>query len=138
MIKKLKTVEIPRGTANCLNGKAFVLTGMLDDISRENAIDIVKRCGGIVQKAVSGRTHYLVAGSRLENGDDVSVSSKYKAAIERKIQILNQSSFLSLIRESSEKMAKENKGKGPQKAPLSIKGKGKQRQRYRFSSYPRT
>jgi replication factor C subunit 1 len=37
--------EIPVGEENCLGGLAFVFTGELSSISRDEAIDLVKRYG---------------------------------------------------------------------------------------------
>lgn len=38
--------EIPVGQENCLGGLAFVFTGELESLSRDEAIDLVKRYGG--------------------------------------------------------------------------------------------
>jgi replication factor C subunit 1 len=40
--------QIPAGEPNCLAGLAFVFTGELDSLSREEAADLVKRYGGYV------------------------------------------------------------------------------------------
>lgn len=41
--------QIPAGEPNCLAGLAFVFTGELDSLSREEAADLVKRYGGYVR-----------------------------------------------------------------------------------------
>ena len=50
------------GAENCLEGLSFVITGVLESIEREQAVDLVKRHGGKVVSAVSKRTNYLVVG----------------------------------------------------------------------------
>jgi NAD-dependent DNA ligase len=45
MPKAQGSKEIPVGEENCLGGLAFVFTGELSSISREEAIDLVKRYG---------------------------------------------------------------------------------------------
>lgn len=53
-----------RSTAICgsLSGKAFVLTGTLPVLSRDEARAIIEAAGGKVSGSVSGKTHYVVAG----------------------------------------------------------------------------
>lgn len=54
-----------------LDGKSFVLTGALPDVSRDEAKKLIQRSGGKVVASVSAKTDYLVAGekpgSKLEN-----------------------------------------------------------------------
>ena len=40
--------EAPRGHPDCLTGKTFVLSGVLDSLKREEAEDFIKRHGGKV------------------------------------------------------------------------------------------
>ncbi len=40
--------ELPRGHPDCLTGKTFVVTGVLDSLKREEAADFIKRHGGKV------------------------------------------------------------------------------------------
>ncbi|KAG8233511.1 hypothetical protein J437_LFUL011672 [Ladona fulva] len=54
--------EIPEGHPNCLNGLAFVITGVLDSMDREEATALVQRCGGKVTSSVSRNTSYIVLG----------------------------------------------------------------------------
>ena len=53
---------VPQGSDTCLAGKVFVITGVLESIEREDAVDLVKRHGGKVTQAVSKKTSYLVVG----------------------------------------------------------------------------
>ncbi len=45
-----------------LEGKTFVLTGTLPELSREQATKLIKRAGGKVTGSVSKKTDYVVAG----------------------------------------------------------------------------
>ena len=40
----------------------FVITGILESIERDDAVDLIKRHGGRVTQAVSKKTSYVVAG----------------------------------------------------------------------------
>lgn len=71
------TIEV----SECLAGLAFVLTGNMPDLNREDAIDMVKTLGGRVTTAVSGKTNFLVVGPVLEDGRDYKEGSKYKKAL---------------------------------------------------------
>jgi DNA ligase (NAD+) len=46
-----------------LHGKAFVLTGTLDTLTREEAAALIVAAGGKVTGSVSAKTDYVVAGS---------------------------------------------------------------------------
>ncbi|VEU33706.1 unnamed protein product [Pseudo-nitzschia multistriata] len=65
----------------CMAGAAFVFTGVMDGLGREDAIDLVKTLGGRVTTAVSGKTDYLVVGPLLEDGRGYREGSKYRKAV---------------------------------------------------------
>jgi DNA ligase (NAD+) len=50
-------------TAGPLAGKTLVLTGTLDDLSRERATELIEAAGGKVTGSVSRKTDYVVAGA---------------------------------------------------------------------------
>jgi replication factor C subunit 1 len=56
------SMEIPTGAENCLAGLTFVFTGVLKCLGRDEAIELVKRYGGKVTTAPSGKTSYVVIG----------------------------------------------------------------------------
>ncbi len=56
--------EAPTGHPDCLTGKTFVLSGVLDSLQREGAEDLIKRHGGRVTGSVSGKTSFLVVGTQ--------------------------------------------------------------------------
>ncbi|EGD83360.1 hypothetical protein PTSG_03969 [Salpingoeca rosetta] len=87
---------LPSGAQNCLGGLKFVLTGVLDSIERDTAERLIKDHGGAVQKSVSGRVNYIVAG--IEPGP-----SKMKKAEELKLNVIDEDGLFDLIRTLPEK-----------------------------------
>ncbi|KAJ6260249.1 hypothetical protein Dda_4473 [Drechslerella dactyloides] len=57
------TKDIPIGAENCLAGLTFVFTGNQQSISRDDAVELVKRYGGKVTGAPSRKTSYVVVGA---------------------------------------------------------------------------
>jgi len=76
-----------------LQGKGFVFTGGLTNMSRNEAKALVESQGGSVQSSVTGQTSYVIAGS--EPG------SKLAKARSQNIPIINEEEFLKLIGRSS-------------------------------------
>lgn len=73
-----------------LDKKVFVLTGTLENLSREEAKKIIIKNGGKVSSSVSSKTTYLLVG------DDPG--SKYKKAKKLGIKILSEDEFIKLIK----------------------------------------
>ncbi|MES1908608.1 MAG: hypothetical protein MHM6MM_001510 [Cercozoa sp. M6MM] len=70
---RLGEKEVPQFQENCLEGFRFVVTGILESLRREEAVALIKSCGGAVTGSVSGVTDYVVAGeesgrSKIEKG----------------------------------------------------------------------
>jgi hypothetical protein len=65
--------------------------------------DLVLRYGGKVANNVSGKTNYVLVGSRLEDGRDVKEGSKYRNAQEKKVKIITEDEFLDKIQASNPK-----------------------------------
>ncbi|MGH2988403.1 MAG: NAD-dependent DNA ligase LigA [Solirubrobacterales bacterium] len=72
-----------------LEGKTFVLTGTLPDLTREEATRLIKRAGGKVTGSVSRKTDYIVAG------DDPG--SKLAKAEELETEILDEAGLRKLV-----------------------------------------
>lgn len=95
MIEKLRIAGVIGGKdtteqlPQTLAGKTFVLTGTLQNFTREGAAEAIRARGGKVTSSVSKKTDYVVAG------DDPG--SKYRKAEEMGIQILDEQEFISMI-----------------------------------------
>ena len=91
MIKYLKSVGLHFENvqkdikSHAFNGKTFVLTGKLENYSRDQASDIIESLGGKVTSSVSKQTDYVLAGS--------DAGSKLKKAEALGITILDESTF---------------------------------------------
>ena len=72
-----------------LAGKAFVLTGTLASMSREEAKAALERLGARVTASLSKKTDYLVAGS--------DAGSKLEKARQLGIETLDEDAFRALI-----------------------------------------
>jgi DNA ligase (NAD+) len=72
-----------------LAGKTFVLTGVLENLNRNEAKERIRELGGDVSESVSKKTNYLVVGS--EPG------SKYEKAKALGVKIINEKEFLEII-----------------------------------------
>ncbi len=76
-------------SSNKLEGKKFVFTGEMIDLSRSQAGDMVKDLGGEVVSSVSKKTDYVVVGG--------NPGSKYDKAVKLGVTILDKEGFLKLI-----------------------------------------
>ena len=78
-----------RAEGGALDGKTFVLTGTLPELSREQATKLIRGAGGKVTGSVSRNTDYLVAGD--------SPGSKLAKAEEVGTQILDEDGLRRLL-----------------------------------------
>lgn len=85
------STEIPDGAENCLAGLSFVFTGVLDTLGREEGQSLVKKYGGKVTGAPSGKTSYVVLG-----GD--AGPSKLATIQKFKLKSINEEGLFELIR----------------------------------------
>ena len=96
LIQKLKTAgvnteaEIQEETDERFIGKTFVLTGSLENFTREEASNIIEKLGGKVSGSVSKKTSYLIAGE--DSG------SKLTKAQTLGVQILTETEFMEMIK----------------------------------------
>ncbi|KAJ1402755.1 P-loop containing nucleoside triphosphate hydrolase protein, partial [Ochromonadaceae sp. CCMP2298] len=59
--------------------------------------DLILQHGGKLSKQVSGVTDYLLAGEWLEDNRPAAESSKYRAAVEKKVPIISEAQLLLMI-----------------------------------------
>lgn len=79
----------PQKKSSKLSGKAFVLTGTLEQMTRDQAKSKIKQLGGKVQSSVSKNTDYVIVGT--------NPGSKYKKAQELGISTISENEFSSMI-----------------------------------------
>jgi DNA ligase (NAD+) len=85
------TVKNVQSTApGKLSGKTFVLTGTLQNYTREQARDSIRALGGRVSSSVSRETDYVVAGE--------NPGSKYTQAQKLGVKILSEPDLIVLLR----------------------------------------
>jgi DNA ligase (NAD+) len=73
-------------------GKTFVLTGALPTLSRDEATQRIRDCGGKVTGSVSKKTDFVVAGA--------DPGSKHAKALEIGVEILDEAALLKLLRQA--------------------------------------
>jgi DNA ligase (NAD+) len=73
-----------------LIGKAFVITGTFETMSRNQAVDRIRSLGGIFQTAIAKDTTYLVTGGKVGG-------SKLKKAQEYGTKIINEQQLKEII-----------------------------------------
>lgn len=74
-----------------LAGRAFVLTGTLASLTREQARENIEAAGGRVSGSVSAKTDYVVVGA--------DPGSKYDKALKLNVPILDEDAFIALLKE---------------------------------------
>ena len=72
-----------------LSGQTFVITGTLDNYSRQDVVDMIESNGGSVTTSVSKNTDYLIYGTK--------PGSKYEKAETLEVVLLNETEFENLI-----------------------------------------
>lgn len=91
LIEKLKSAGIntenieEEGTDDRFAGKIFVLTGSLQNYTRDQATDIIEKFGGKTSSSVSKKTNYVLAGE--------DAGSKLTKAQNLGIEIISEEEF---------------------------------------------
>jgi len=76
-------------TRQPLNGESWVLTGTLEQMTRDQATQMLQALGARVSGSVSSKTKYVVAGEK--------AGSKLEKAAKLGIPVMNETDFLSLM-----------------------------------------
>ncbi len=86
----VNTVRLKEENAdNRFEGQVFVLTGGLEDYTREEALNIIEKFGGKVSSSVSKKTNYVIAGD--------NSGSKLLKAQNLGIKIIDETEFKKMI-----------------------------------------
>lgn len=83
--------DMPVGQENCLAGLAFVFTGQLQRLGREQGQNLIKRYGGDIKTAPSSKTSYVVLG------EDAG-PKKLDTIAKHKLKVINEDGLFELIR----------------------------------------
>lgn len=81
---------LPKGKADCLKDESFVITGVLDSLTREEAENLIIEHGGKCMKSLSGKTKYMVVG---EEAGPAKLEKAHKFGT----KILSESELINLI-----------------------------------------
>jgi DNA ligase (NAD+) len=84
-----KKQPVSSGTAGPLSGKTLVVTGTLENYSREEIESLIEQHGGRAAKSISKKTDYLIAGEK--------AGSKLEKARSLGVAILTESEFMALV-----------------------------------------
>ena len=84
--------ELPIGHPDCLTGKTFVITGVLDHLTRDKAVDFIRRHGGKVTESVSGRTSFLIVGEQCGRSKIQIAKSKGT------VKLINEAGLFALVK----------------------------------------
>jgi replication factor C subunit 1 len=107
-------IDINALTPQCLVGLTFCLSGIIPDVSRDEATEMIKILGGRVTGAVSNKTTYLVIGDILEDGRPVEEGSKYIRATlpeSKTILVPGKNYLYGLIQQYSDHITQPNNEK---------------------------
>ncbi|KAH8855110.1 Replication factor C subunit 1 [Schistosoma japonicum] len=100
--RNLGSREIPKGTPDCFRGLNFLITGVLECIERDDAVNLIQDCGGKVLKTLGKKTDYLVVGR--EPG-----VAKIEKANNLKIKQITEDQLFELIEKSNDNSVNHHK-----------------------------
>ena len=92
--------EGKQATTGVLQGKIFVLTGTLPNLTRDAAQAMIEAAGGRLSGSVSKKTDYVVAGS--------DAGSKLEKAQTLNVAVIDEAGLLSLLATNPSQLTSEN------------------------------
>ena len=90
LLKEIEIIEPDANETGPLSGKTFVLTGSLENFTRDLAKAKIRHLGGSVSDSISRKVDYLVVGR--------DPGSKEAKAIKLGIKILNEEAFSDILK----------------------------------------
>lgn len=85
----VEIIYVQKAKGDKLEGMTFVLTGTLENYTRDQAKDLIEKQGGKVTSSVTKKTSYVIAGD--------NPGSKYDKALKLDIPIIDENQFRELI-----------------------------------------
>ncbi len=85
----VEIIYVQKAKGDKLEGMTFVLTGTLENYTRDQAKDLIEKQGGKVTSSVTKKTSYVIAGD--------NPGSKYDKALKLDIPIIDENQFKELI-----------------------------------------
>lgn len=86
-------IEISKDKGHPFYGKTFVLTGTLKGLTRSEAGELIKRCGGKIGNSVTQKTDYVLAGddpgSKLNKARELGITVLAEEDFKKYIALLN-------------------------------------------------
>ena len=86
----VETINEVKSVSNAFEGLTFVLTGTLENMTRDEASEMIKARGGKVSSSVSSKTDYVLAGE--------SAGSKLTKAQSLGVKIISKEEFLEMCK----------------------------------------
>lgn len=86
----VKTIEEIKEVSTDFEGLTFVLTGTLENMTRDEAADMIKARGGKVSSSVSSKTSYVLAGE--------AAGSKLTKAQALGVKVIDKEEFLNMCK----------------------------------------
>jgi len=93
LVKRLEEhvqIQKPQEKSRTLEGLSFVVTGTLENVTRDDAKDAIRVRGGVVSNSVSGSTDYVVVGQ--------NPGSKADKAKKIGVRILSETAFQTILK----------------------------------------
>jgi len=90
LLERIKIKKISKKTSGKLTGKTFVITGVLESMSRQIAKEKIKALGGETTESVSPKTDFVIVGK--EPG------SKYEKAKKLGVKTIDEKEFLDMVK----------------------------------------